>query len=184
MTQVRPPLAVLGPACAAGAFALLPLVYLAVRSLERGAGFAWEVVTAEGTAGLLGRSLALAAVVVAASLVLGVSLAWLTVRTRLPGVRFWAVLAVLPLAVPSYVAAFTWLSVAPDSAGFKGAAITLTLVSYPYVYLPVAAVLRGGDPAQEEVARSLGNGPFRTFVRVTLPQVRPAAAGGGLLIVL
>ncbi|MDF3142096.1 ABC transporter permease subunit, partial [Streptomyces sp. T21Q-yed] len=123
-------------------------------------------------------------VVVAACLVLGVSLAWLTARTSLPGARAWSVLATLPLAVPSYVAAFAWLSAAPQTTGLAGAALALTLVSFPYVLLPVAAALRGIDPAQEEAARSLGHGPLRTFWRVTLPQLRPAAAGGALLVAL
>ncbi|MFG2879414.1 ABC transporter permease [Streptomyces sp. NPDC048337] len=180
----RPPALLLVLAALAAVFALLPLAYLAVRSLERGPGFAWGVVADERTFLLLGRSLGLAAVVVSASLVLGMSLAWLTVRTTLPGARLWSVLATLPLAVPSYVAAFTWLSAFPDLAGFTGAAVALTLVSFPYVYLPVTAALRGSDPAQEEVSRSLGVGPLRTFVRVTLPQLRPAAAGGAVLVAL
>ncbi|MEU9236039.1 ABC transporter permease [Streptomyces subrutilus] len=180
----RPPAVLLVPAALGAAFALLPLGYLAVRSLERGPAFAWEAVANERTVQLLGRSLALAAVVVSACLVLGVSLAWLTARTALPGARAWSVLVTLPLAVPSYVAAFTWLAAFPGLAGFGGAALALTLVSFPYVYLPVTAALRGADPAQEEVARSLGHGPVRTFLRVTLPQVRPAAAGGAVLVAL
>lgn len=180
----RPPLVLLVPAGVAAAFALLPLGYLAVRALERGPGYAWDIVAAERTLQLLGRSLGLTAVVVAACLVLGVSLAWLTVRTDLPGARAWSVLATLPLAVPSYVAAFVWLAAVPEIAGFTGAALALTLVCFPYVHLPVAAALRGIDPAQEEAARSLGHGPLRTFLRVTLPQLRPAAAGGGLLVAL
>ncbi len=180
----RPPWPLMALAGVASVFALLPLGYLAVRALERGPGYAWELVATERTASLLGRSLGLTAVVVAACLVLGVSLAWLTVRTDLPGARFWSVLVTLPLAVPSYVAAFTWLSAAPGLAGFTGAALALTLVSFPYVYLPVTAALRATDPAQEEASRSLGLGPVRTFLRVTLPQLRPAAAGGGLLVAL
>ncbi|TMS00633.1 ABC transporter permease [Nonomuraea basaltis] len=179
----RPPPLLVGWACVAAALALLPLVYLGVRALEHGPAHAWRLVATGRTLELLARSLGLAAVVVAACLLLGVSLAWLTVRTALPGARAWSVLATLPLAVPSYVAAFAWIST-NRLAGFAGAAITLTLVSYPYVYLPVAATLGGIDPAQEEAARSLGHGPLRTFWRVTLPQVRPAAAGGGLLVAL
>ncbi|MET9643674.1 iron ABC transporter permease [Streptomyces syringium] len=180
----RPPWMLVVPAAVAAVFAVLPLGYLAVRSLERGPGFAWDIVADERTFSLLGRSLGLAAVVVAACLVLGISLAWLTVRTALPGARAWSVLATLPLAVPSYVAAFAWLSAAPGLAGFTGSALALTLVSFPYVHLPVAAALRGIDPAQEEASRSLGHGPVRTFLRVTLPQLRPAAAGGALLVAL
>ena len=58
------------------------------------------------------------------------------------GRRVFGVLLVLPLAVPSYVAGFTWISVVPDLTGFAGAFVVLTLVSYPYVLLPVAAALR------------------------------------------
>ena len=58
--------------------------------------------------------------------------------------------------------------------------LVLTLVSYPFVYLPVSAALRRLDPAQEEVSRSLGRGAVRTVFSVTLPQVRTAAAAGGL----
>ncbi|MFE0426298.1 ABC transporter permease [Streptomyces sp. NPDC058953] len=152
--------------------------------MEHGWGYAWDIATEPRTLELLANSAVLTAIVVAGSLVLGVSLAWLTVRTSLPGRRAWAVLATLPLAVPSYVAAFTWISAAPSLAGLPGAAITLTFACFPYVFLPVAAVLRGIDPAQEEAARSLGSGALRTFARVTLPQLRPAAAGGAILVAL
>ncbi|MEG3630736.1 ABC transporter permease [Streptomyces poriticola] len=180
----RPSPVLLVPACAAALLAVLPLGYLAVRALERGPAYAWDVIADDRTALLLGHSLGLTATVVLGCLVLGVSLAWLTVRTALPGARIWSVLVTLPLAVPSYVAAFAWLSAAPGLAGFAGSALTLTLVSFPYVYLPAAAALRRTDPAQEEVSRSLGHGRVRTFLRVTLPQLRPAAAGGGLLVAL
>ncbi|MDB1089005.1 iron ABC transporter permease [Streptomyces sp. ACA25] len=172
------------PAAVTGLFALLPLVYLGIRAMERGPSYAWDIIAADRTAGLLLRSLALTAVVVTVAVVLGVSLAWLTERTALPAPRLWAVLATLPLAVPSYVMAFSWLSAFPSLAGFSGAALALSLACYPYVYLPVAAVLRGIDPAQEETARSLGHSAFGAFRRVTLPQLRPAAAGGGLLVAL
>ncbi|WP_443071547.1 ABC transporter permease [Streptomyces sp. WMMC940] len=172
------------PACVAAALAVLPLGYLAVRALERGPAFAWNVIAGDRSVQLLLRSLGLSATVVTACLLLGIALAWLTTRTALPCARAWSVLVTLPLAVPSYVTAFAWLSAAPSLAGFTGSALALTLASFPYVYLPVAAALRGTDPGHEEVARSLGHGPLRTFLRVTLPQVRPAAAGGGLLVAL
>ncbi|MFF9012048.1 ABC transporter permease [Streptomyces sp. NPDC014870] len=180
----RPGWILVVPATAAALLAVLPLGYLAVRALERGPAYAWDVVADARTGELLLRSLGLTATVVAACLVIGVSLAWLTVRTALPGARAWSVLVTLPLAVPSYVTAFAWLSAAPSLAGFTGSALALTLASFPYVYLPVAAALRGTDPGHDEVARSLGHGPLRTFLHVTLPQLRPAAAGGGLLVAL
>jgi iron(III) transport system permease protein len=86
--------------------------------------------------------------------------------------------------VPTYVAAFAWVSTVDGFEGFWAAALVLTLCSYPYVFLPVAAALAGVDPAQEEVSRSLGRGGWRTFTDVTLRQIRPALAGGGLLVAL
>jgi iron(III) transport system permease protein len=94
------------------------------------------------------------------------------------------VLIALPLAVPSYVAAFAWLSLFPGFGGFLGSTLVLSLCCYPYVYLPVAAALARIDPAHEEVSRSLGAGPMRTFLSVTVRQVRPAAAAGMLLVAL
>jgi iron(III) transport system permease protein len=52
------------------------------------------------------------------------------------------------------------------------------------VLLPVRAALHGSDRSLEEAARGLGLGPLRTFLRVTLPQLRPALAAGGLLVAL
>ncbi|MGH3912071.1 MAG: ABC transporter permease [Pseudonocardiaceae bacterium] len=180
----RPPVVLLVPAGLAAVIALLPLAYLAVRAFEDGLGAAVEVLVRDGTVALVLRSLALAGSVTAVCLVLGVSLAGLVVRTRLPGRRLWGVLITLPLAVPSYVAAFSWLSMFPRFGGFLGSTLVLSLCCYPYVYLPVAAALARIDPAHEEVSRSLGVGTMRTFLSVTVRQVRPAAAGGALLVAL
>ncbi len=68
------------------------------------------------------------------------------------------------------------------SQGYAGALLVVTLSYYPLVYLPVVAALRGLDPALEEAAYSLGHGRWRTFVRVVLPQLRPALLGGCLLV--
>jgi iron(III) transport system permease protein len=171
-------------AALAGLVALTPLVYLAVRALEPGLAVFAEIVAQPRTGELLVRSVALAGAVTGACLVLGILGAWLVVRTDLPGRRVWAVLLVLPLAVPSYVAGFTWISEWPNLAGFPGAFLVLTLVSYPYVLLPVAAALRGGDGGLEEVARSLGLGRLRVLLGVTLRRVWPAATAGGLLVAL
>jgi iron(III) transport system permease protein len=171
-------------ALAATAVALIPVVYLAVRAGEAGIGrIADEILTAR-TAVLAGRSVALAAVVAVGCVVVGVGSAFLVTRTDLPGRRAFGVVAALPLAVPTYVAGFAWISTVDAFAGFWPAALVLTLCSSPYVYLPAAAALAGADPAQEEVARSLGDGPARAFARVTLRQIRPAVVAGALLAAL
>ncbi len=90
----------------------------------------------------------------------------------------------LPIAVPDFVVSFGWVQLAPGVSGFPGAVLVMTFAVYPFVYLPVAASLRRADPAEEEVARSLGLGRVATFWRVTVGQVRLAILGGSLLVAL
>lgn len=180
----RPPAVLLVPALVAAAVALLPLAYLIVRTAEAGWPAIVDILWRERTLTLVVRSLGLAAAVTGASAVVGVGLAWLVTRTDLPGRRAWAVAAALPLAMPSFVAAYAWVSVAPGIAGFWGTFLVLTACTYPYVYLPVVAALRRADPALEEVSRSLGRNAWQTWLTVTTRQVRPAAAAGALLVAL
>jgi iron(III) transport system permease protein len=164
--------------------ALIPLAYLVVRTAQVGwSGIVEELLTVR-VATLAVRSLGLAVVVTGACVVLGVAFAFLVTRTDLPARRLVGVLVALPLAVPTYVAAFGWVSAARGFEGFWAAALVLTLCCYPYVYLPVAGSLVGADPAQEEVSRSLGRGTVSTFLGVTVRQVRPAIAAGALLVAL
>ena len=182
--QAPPPTPLVALAGAVAVAALLPVAYLLVRAAGGGWGAIADTLFLDRTGRLLVRSLGLAAAVSAASAAIGIALAWLTVRCDLPGRRIWRVVAALPLAVPSYVAAFAFISNVPTLAGFLPTFAVLTLLSYPYVFLPVAAVLERVDPAMEEAARSLGDGPATAFRRVTLRQVRPAAATGSLLVCL
>lgn len=186
------------PAILVAAAMLVPAVYLVVAASERSAAEIVAQVTSASTLRLLGRTLLLAVSVTSASVLLAIPLAWLTVRTDLPGRRFFAVAVALPLVIPTYVGAFAlvaafargglvenWFGVVmPSPYGFWGAFVALTLFTFPYVLITVQASLRGLDPSLEEASRLLGHGPVRTFFRVTLPQLRPSAAAGALLVTL
>ena len=164
------------------ALTVLPLVYLVIRATDGGRSAVEAILFRRRTLDLLLRSLELAAIVTVLCLVVGIGLAWLVTRTDVPFRRFVQVAVGLPLALPSYVAAWSWIGFRPDIAGRTGAIIVLTTIAYPYVYLPAMSALRRCDPALEDTARSLGHGPWSVFRRVTLPQIRPAVAGGGLLV--
>jgi iron(III) transport system permease protein len=169
---------------------MIPLAYLAVRTWQAGWAQVSAVLFTDRVAQLALRSMALAAVVTLACVVIGVATAFLVTRTDLPGRRLFGILAALPLAIPSYVAGYAWVATAAmvDRTwvfeGFWAAALVLTLCTYPYVFLPTAAALVSADPAAEEVSRSLGRGAWATFAGVTLRQVQPAVAAGGLLVAL
>ena len=85
--------------------------------------------------------------------IIGTSAAWFVERTNLPGKRLWAVLAVVPLAIPPFITSYAWVSLDPNLEDFAGALLVVTVSYYPLVYLPVAAALREMDPALEETAR-------------------------------
>ena len=197
-----PPLVIWAPALAVAVAMALPLVYLVERALDGGSdvfGLLFRLRTAQ----ILFRSAALVAVVTAASALIAVPLAWLTVRTDMPLRRFWSIASVLPLIIPTYVGGLLvavslgpkgmlqgfleWLigvERLPDIGGLPGAALTITLLSFPYTLLTVRAALWGQDPALEEMSRSLGHGRWQTLWRVTLPQLRPSIAAGSLLVAL
>ncbi len=180
---------------------LLPIAYLLVLAAGSGES-AFALVLRDRTLGVLARTLALAVTVTTASVLIALPLAWLTTRSDLPGRRAWGVLSVLPLVVPSYVGGYAVVAALgprgalqslleplgitrlPEIYGFPGAALALTLFSFPYVVLSVRGALLRLDPAYEEVSRSLGRGPWLTFWSVTIPQLRPAIAAGALLVAL
>jgi iron(III) transport system permease protein len=182
--SARRPVTVLAVSCLVAAVLALPLVFLLIEAQGAGASDVAHLIFRPLTGTLLWNTVRLTVVVTAACAVLGTGAAWCVERTDLPGRRAWAVLVVVPLAIPDFVVSFGWSSLWTWAHGFRGAVIVMTLAVYPLVYLPVAASLRSADPGQEEVARSLGSGRVKTFVRVTLGQAKGAIAGGCLLVAL
>jgi iron(III) transport system permease protein len=162
----------------------LPLAFLLVEAHGAGTATIWRLIFRSLTASLLWNTVRLTVVVTALCAVIGTAAAWFVERTDLPGRRVWAVLVVVPLAIPDFVVSFGWASLSTWVQGFRGAVLVMTLAVYPLVYLPVAASFRNADPGQEEVARSLGAGRLQTFWRITLGQARGALLGGCLLVAL
>ena len=163
---------------------LAPLAFLLIEASGAGVATVARLIWRPLTASLLWNTVRLTVVVTVLCAVIGTAAAWCVERTDLPGRRIWAVLVVVPFAIPDFVVSFGWASLTTWVQGFRGAVLVMTLAVYPLVYLPVAASLRGADPGQEEVARSLGLGRWRTFVRVTLGQARNAILGGCVLVAL
>jgi iron(III) transport system permease protein len=181
---------------------MLPLGYLVIRAAGAGVDKVWDILLRPRTHEIFFGSAGLALSVTFLSIIIGVTLAWLTVRTDLPGRKYWAVATILPLVIPSYVGAFTLISAfgpkgllqswleplgidrLPSIYGFPGALLALTLFTYPYILLSVRAALHGLDPSLEEAARSMGRSPFRVFWEITLPHLRPSILAGALLVAL
>ena len=169
-------------ATAVALLALLPLFYVIGYTIGAGWDEVSRLVFRARTGELLWNTSELTVLTIASCAVLGVAAAWLVERTDVPGRRVWNVLLVAPLAVPAFVNSYAWVSLVPSMQQLGGAWLVVTLSYFPLVYLPVAAMLRGLDPALEETAHALGLGHWATFYRVVLPQLRPALLGGCLLV--
>lgn len=178
----RPPLLLLAVVSALTALFLLPIGYIVWLTADLGLARALEMVFRERVLRLLGSTLALVAVTVPLTVVIGVAVAWLVERTDLPGRRLWGVLFAAPLAVPAFVTSYAWLGVVPSIGGLSGGALIAVSAYFPLVYLPAAATFRWIDPAEEEVARSMGLSTWRVATRVVVPQLRLAVLGGALLV--
>lgn len=178
------PLGVGAAALLVAALTVLPLLVVVPTALSAGPAEAIDYLVRPRIGDLLANTGWLVLVTVPGSVLLGTLAAWLVERTDLPGAAVWRTLLLAPLAVPAFVSAYAWVTVAPWLTGFGGAALVTTLAYFPFVFLPVAALLRTLDPGDEEAARSLGLTPTRAMLRTVLPRLRPAISGGALLVAL
>jgi iron(III) transport system permease protein len=178
-----------------------PLIYLASSAIQAGTLGALSIGL---LAGLAATTLSLATLATLWAMLLALPLAWLVVRTDMPFRNACQWLAVIPLAIPSYIGAMAyiallgpvgsfnaWLSALTGSHqqwvniyGFWGGVFVLGLFTYPYIFLLVGAALEATNPSIEETARSLGESPLGVLRRVTLPMLRPSILAGGLLVFL
>jgi iron(III) transport system permease protein len=149
---------------------------------------------------VVGQVALLATLTTAWAFVLGVPLAWLTVRSDLPWRGLFRWLAPLSLAIPPYIGAIVYQillipgGLLPQLLGTSalpfslyslwGAAGILGLFTYPYLYLLVSGALERTNPSLEEAARGAGLGPGAVMMRTTLPLLLPSLLAGGLMVFL
>lgn len=198
----RPALLVL-----AGATALVmvvPLLYILIRAAT-GEPEVWVRLFNTRLPGLLINTIGLTAATCLLTVIIGVPLAWLNIRTDLPGRRFWTWLSAVPLVFPPYIGAFTYITVLgprglfekwlsrilgvpgpelglPSVYGFFGTTWVLAMFTFPYVYTLTAVALRSFNLNLEEAGRASGLTQVEVFWRVTLPMIRPAIGAGALLV--
>ena len=184
---------------AVAAVVSLPIIVLVVQATDYGLGHLLGLVTQPSSVQVAVNSVVLTGIVTVGCVVVGVPLAVLTVQTDLPFRRFWTVVGALPLVVPSYIGAFTFIAAfgprgeladllaplgverIPAIYGLHGAALVLVLFTYPYVFLTTRAALLSFDGTLVEAARTLNHSRWEAFKRVTVPQILPGVAAGTLL---
>lgn len=171
---------------------LAPVVVLAVLGVGADLDFGGQ------TPRIVFNTLGLTVLTVAGAVGLGVPLALATSHTDLAGRHVWLALLAAPLAIPSYIGAFAYFAAfgsggevqaltglpTPPVRGLPGAALVMTLYTYPFVMLTTRAALRQLDGGMVDAARSLGLSLPAAIWRVVIPRVRAGIAAGALLVAL
>lgn len=193
-------------AWAVAALCVAPIVAAALAALS-GDLATWRDVLWSVLPRYTATTLALVAIVGTCTAVIGTSAAWLVTVYRFPGARWLEIALALPLAFPAYVLAYAYTSLLdhpgpvqtllrnvtgwgprdywfPEIRSLGGAALMLTIVLYPYVYLLARASFRQQSSNAFLVARTLGRSPLAAFWSVALPMARPAIVGGTLLAIM
>lgn len=127
----------------------------------------------------------------AMDIVLGATIAYLLLRTRVPGRNFLDAVATLPLAIPGVVLAVGYLRVfhgwdfpglgGPLTSSWLILVIAYTMRRLPYTVRACYAALQQVHYSLEESAQNLGANRFRTFARITLPMIGGGLIAGGLI---
>jgi iron(III) transport system permease protein len=139
------------------------------------------------------------------TVLIGVTLAWLIAAYDFPLKRFFRWALLLPLAIPPYIAAYTYSTMLSytgfvqrmlrsllgmplnpklfDIMSLKGAIFIFTMFLYPYVFIMARSFLERQSGAYIENAVLLGRKPVSVFFRIALPLSRPAIVGGVTLVI-
>lgn len=187
--------------------AALPVASIGILALGA-AGDIWPHLVATVLPDAMVETALLLCGVGAVTVAVGVSTAWLVSAHAFPGRRIleWALL--LPLAVPTYIIAYTYVEMLdyfgpvqqavraifgfttrrdywfPEIRSMPGAILLMGFVLYPYVYLTARSMFLMQSSCVLDVARTLGASRRRAFLQIALPLARPAIAVGAALALM
>jgi sulfate/thiosulfate transport system permease protein len=177
-------------------FLVLPLLAVFTEALRRGIGAFFEAFAEPDTQAAIRLTLLVAAIAVPLNLVFGISAAWAVAKFEFPGKAVLVTLIDLPFSVSPVVSGLVYvllfgakglLGPTLDDWNFKivfavpGIALATIFVTFPFIARELIPLMQEQGTAEEEAALTLGASGFRTFLTVTLPNVRWALLYGVLL---
>lgn len=177
-------------------FVVLPLVVVFSEAFSRGIGAYLAALSDPEAQSAIRLTLTVAAISVGLNLVFGVIAAWAIAKFEFRGKVFLITLIDLPFSVSPVISGLvfvllfgaqgyfgTWL----QSHGIQilfavpGIALATTFVTFPFVARELIPLMQEQGTQEEEAAISLGASGLRTFVRVTIPNIKWGVLYGVLL---
>jgi len=177
-------------------FLVLPLLAVFSEALRRGVGAFLAAFAEPDTQAAIGLTLLVAAIAVPLNLVFGVAAAWAVAKFEFPGKSLLVTLIDLPFSVSPVVSGLVYvllfgakglLGPLVDDWQFKiifavpGIVLATIFVTFPFIARELIPLMQEQGTAEEEAALTLGASGWRTFLTVTLPNVRWALLYGVLL---
>jgi len=176
-----------------GLIVLLPLLALVLRAAEMGPAAWWAIATEERVVAAMKLSFGAALIAAFIASLLGTVIAWVLVRYRFPGRRFFDALVDVPFALPTAVAGIAltalysvngWIGRHLDAVGIEvaqrpiGIVLALVFIGLPFAVRTVQPIMEDQSAEQEEAAATLGAGRLQVLWRVVFPPLRPAILTG------
>ncbi len=177
-------------------FLVLPLLAVFAEALRRGVDAFLAAFAEPDTQAAIGLTLLVAAIAVPLNLVFGVAAAWAVAKFSFPGKSLLVTLIDLPFSVSPVVSGLVYvllfgakglLGPLVDDWEFKiifavpGIVLATIFVTFPFIARELIPLMQEQGTAEEEAALTLGASGWRTFLTVTLPNVRWALLYGVLL---
>jgi sulfate transport system permease protein len=179
-----------------GLFLFLPLAVVFTEAFQKGVALYFAALTEENARSAIGLTLSIAAIAVPLNAVFGVAAAWAIAKFEFRAKSLLLALIDMPFAVSPVVAGMVYLLLFGagsvlgkyfDDWGIQivfalpGMALATVFVTFPFVARELIPLMQAQGSDQEMAALSLGASGWRTFLRVTLPNIRWALFYGVIL---
>jgi len=179
-----------------GLFVVLPLAAVFTEALRRGVDAYFAAFADSDTQSAIRLTLLVAAIAVPLNLVFGISAAWAVAKFEFPGKSLLVTLIDLPFSVSPVVSGLVFvllfsakgvLGPLVSDGGFRivfavpGIVLATVFVTFPFIARELIPLMQEQGTVEEEAALTLGASGLRTFLTVTLPNVRWALLYGVLL---
>jgi iron(III) transport system permease protein len=182
----------------------LPIYTLFFKLFDKTTESVWSHLVETVLTDYILNSIGLVILVSILTLLMGISSAWIVSTCRIPFRRQFEWMLILPLAIPTYIAAYTYAGIFDytgpiqvflrdigfselvyiDIMNFWGVAVVMALVLFPYVYVVARSTFMSQSATLLEASRILGSSSWKTFFKIALPISRPAIIGGLSLVMM
>lgn len=137
------------------------------------------------------------------TLIIGIPMGYVVARVKLPFKNLILALGILPIILPSFVGAFSWIILIgrqgvvrkllnpllellgvslPPVTGMFGMIFVMTVTYYPFIFLLCHGAFDSANPLLEEAGMIMGASRLRIFWKISLPLILPSIGAGAIIV--